>query len=54
MNRFLILLLMVGWAFYIVQVNSGDAVRSEPNAKLLGKPPLANRLPNFSQPLLPY
>src|SRR6185312_11837653 len=34
MNRFLILLLMVGWAFYIVQVNSGqtgDAVRSEKN-----------------------
>jgi len=34
MNRFLILLLMVGWALYIVQVNSGqtgDAVRSEKN-----------------------
>ena len=34
MNRFVILLLMVGWAFYIVQVNSGqtgDAVRSEKN-----------------------
>ena len=35
MNRLLILLLMVGWAFYIVQVNSGqtgDAVQSEENA----------------------
>jgi hypothetical protein len=35
MNRFLILLFMVGWAFYIVQVNSGqtgDAVQSEENA----------------------
>jgi hypothetical protein len=34
MNRFLILLFMVGWAFYIVQANSGqtgDAVRSEQN-----------------------
>jgi hypothetical protein len=41
MNRFLILLLMVGWALYIVQVNSGqtgDAVRSEktPRLALLG------------------
>jgi hypothetical protein len=35
-NRLLILLCMVGWAFYIVQVNSGGrivAVWSEQNAK---------------------
>jgi hypothetical protein len=36
MNRLLILLFMVGWALWIVQVNSGgtgDAVRSEQKAK---------------------
>jgi hypothetical protein len=39
MNRLLILLFMVGWAFYLVQVNSGGrsvAVRSEQNAKASG------------------
>lgn len=36
MNRLLILLFMVGWALWIIQVNSngtGDAVRAERNAK---------------------
>src|SRR4029079_10077856 len=34
MNRLLILLFMVGWAFYIVQVTlPADAVQSEQNAK---------------------
>jgi hypothetical protein len=34
MNRLLILLFMVGWAFYIVQVTRpADAVQSEQNAK---------------------
>jgi Bacterial SH3 domain len=40
MSRLLILLFMVGWAFYIVQVNSGgtgDAVRFEQNAKASGQ-----------------
>jgi uncharacterized protein YraI len=40
MNRLLILLFMVGWAFYIVQVKSGrtgEAVQSEQNAKAFGQ-----------------
>jgi hypothetical protein len=40
MNRLLILLFMVGWALWIVQVNSGgtgEAVRSEQNAKVSGQ-----------------
>jgi hypothetical protein len=40
MNRLLILLYMVGWALWIVQVNSGrtgEAVRSEQNAKVSGQ-----------------
>ena len=38
MNRLLILLFMVGWAFYIVQApRTADAVQSEQNAKASGK-----------------
>jgi uncharacterized protein YraI len=38
MNRLLILLFMVGWAFYIVQATrTADAVRSEQNAKTSGQ-----------------
>ena len=38
MNRLLILLFMVGWAFYIVQApRPADAVQSEQNAKASGK-----------------
>lgn len=38
MNRLLILLFMVGWAFYIVQVTrTADAVQSEQNAKASGQ-----------------
>ena len=38
MNRLLILLFMVGWAFYIVQVTRpADAVQSEQNAKASGQ-----------------
>jgi hypothetical protein len=38
MNRLLILLFMVGWAFYIVQATrTADAVQSEQNAKTSGQ-----------------
>jgi uncharacterized protein YraI len=38
MNRLLILLFMVGWAFYIVQApRAADAVQSEQNAKASGQ-----------------
>jgi len=38
MNRLLILLFMVGWTFYIVQVTRpADAVQSEQNAKASGQ-----------------
>jgi hypothetical protein len=38
MNRLLILLFMVGWAFYIVEVTrTADAVQSEQNAKTSGQ-----------------
>jgi hypothetical protein len=44
MNRLLILLFMVGWAFYIVQLTrTADAVQSEQNAKASGQATLGQQ-----------